>query len=363
MASVGGAVLALFLLSMANAESTSDYTWLSYSAAEFFSTTPRDQTAISDQNEWSDFSALGYARSKRSDDAAVRWLPPPMPAVDGINGKISGLGGGANHTNGFYGGTGSLSVPLAQQWGAQFDVGAGSDKGIGSLAGAGHLFWRDPSIGLLGAYGSYSHWNGSDIVNFGHVSADTGHFAGEGEYYWGRWTFGGLAGVRTVRINAPVVPGVQAGSIPNGFFDSFSASYYVTDNFKLLIGHRYQSSGGHGLRLGAEHGFALGGGRMASLFAEALFAEGGSNAVLAGLRVYFGQHDKTLIDRHRQDDPTSNLYDFFSFANAEFETLIEEFRRNQNNPARLAQISEIAAALALVQQQAINRAASQQIGR
>jgi hypothetical protein len=46
---------------------------------------------------------------------------------------------------------------------------------------------------------------------------------------------------------------------------------------------------------------------MASLFAEALFAEGGSNAMLAGLRVYFGQHDKTLIDRHRQDDP-SNLF-------------------------------------------------------
>jgi hypothetical protein len=33
----------------------------------------------------------------------------------------------------------------------------------------------------------------------------------------------------------------------------------------------------------------------------------GSNAVLAGLRVYFGQHDKTLIDRNRQDDP-SNIF-------------------------------------------------------
>jgi hypothetical protein len=109
-----------------------------------------------------------------------------------------------------------------------------------------------------------------------------------------------------VRINAPVVPGVQVGSIPNRFFEAISASYYVTDNFKLLIGHFYQS-GHHGLRLGAEHGFALGGGRMASLFAETLFAERGSTTVLAGLRVYFGQHDKTLIDRHRQDDP-SNLF-------------------------------------------------------
>ena len=53
---------------------------------------------------WSDFSALGYARSRAFGDDAGRtsWLPPPMPAVDGINGKIDGYGGGgenANHTN------------------------------------------------------------------------------------------------------------------------------------------------------------------------------------------------------------------------------------------------------------------------
>jgi hypothetical protein len=32
-------------------------------------------------------------------------------------------------------------------------------------------------------------------------------------------------------------------------------------------------------------------------------AEGGTNVVLAGLRFYFGQRDKTLIARNRQDDP------------------------------------------------------------
>jgi hypothetical protein len=57
--------------------------------------------------------------------------------------------------------------------------------------------------------------------------------------------------------------------------------------------------------LGAEHGFALGGGRMASLFAAAAFSEAGHNVVHGGLRIYFGQHDKTLIDRHRQDDPAA----------------------------------------------------------
>jgi hypothetical protein len=50
--------------------------------------------------------------------------------------------------------------------------------------------------------------------------------------------------------------------------------------------------GRHGLTLDSEYGIALGGGRMASLFAHALFAEGGNNTVLGGVRL---QRDKTLI--------------------------------------------------------------------
>jgi hypothetical protein len=74
-----------------------------------------------------------------------------------------------------------------------------------------------------------------------------------------------LAGIEMVSVNAPVA--LDAFSVPNRFFDSIRASYYVTDNSKLSIGHVY-TSGRHGLTLGAEHGFALGGGRMASLFAQ-----------------------------------------------------------------------------------------------
>jgi hypothetical protein len=311
IASVGAAVVAgLLSLSMANAESTSDNPSWSYWTTEAFEKTLRDQTAaISNQTDWPDVSALGYARSPRSDATVARWLPQQMPAVDGINGKIAGFGGGADHTNGFYGTTGSLAVPIAQQWGAQIDGVVGSAKGIGAFSGAGHLFWRDPSMGLLGAYGSYSHWNGIDTARFGHISMNTGRYAAEGEYYWSRWTVRGLAGVETVNVNATPVPRVPTFSVPNRFFDSVSASYYVTDNFKLSVGHLY-TFGRNGLTLGGEYGFSLGGGRMASLFADALFAESGNNAVLAGLRIYFGQRDKTLIDRNRQDDPFDAFLQF-----------------------------------------------------
>jgi hypothetical protein len=229
-----------------------------------------------------------------------------------INGKIAGFGGGADHTSGFYGGTGSLSVPLAQQWGAQIDGGVGSFDGSGWSRGAGHLFWRDPSIGLLGAYGSYFHWNGIGALTIPRIGENVGRFAAEGEYYWSRWTVRGLAGYETVHLNVPNVanlPGLL--SIPNRFFDAVSASYYVTDNLKLSIGHLY-TFGRHGLTLGSEYGLALGGGRMASLFADALLAESGNNAVLAGLRIYFGQRDKSLIRRHREDDPTYDEYGGFN---------------------------------------------------
>ena len=79
-------------------------------------------------------------------------------------------------------------------------------------------------------------------------------------------------------------------------------SYYVTDNFKLSAGHIYTFATNF-LTLESEYGVALGGGRMASLFAEGWIGERADNGVLAGLRVYFGQRDKSLMDRHRQDDP------------------------------------------------------------
>ena len=295
-------VAGLLSVSIANAQSVPDATPLRYSAAEIFAKTLRDQSAAADETEWSDFSALAYAQARRSSPAGVQWLPQPMPAVDGFNAKIDGYGGGANHISSLYGANGSLAFPIAQQWGVQLDGGVGSFNSSGTARGAGHVFWRDPSVGLLGAYGSYSHWNGVGFATIPRIGTNISRGAVEGEYYAGRWTFGGLAGYETVRANVPVVAGLLPFSIPNRFFDSIRASYYVTDNFKLSIGHVY-TIGRNALTLGGEYGFALGGGRMASLFAQGVIGEGGNNAVLGGLRIYFGQHDKTLIERNRQDDP------------------------------------------------------------
>ncbi len=88
-------------------------------------------------------------------------LPPapsdlPLPAVSGVNGKFAVFGGGLDsggNDGEMIGGQGSLSVPISQRFGFQgdaFGFVAADDYVAG---GAGHLFWRDPSIGLLGVYG------------------------------------------------------------------------------------------------------------------------------------------------------------------------------------------------------------------
>ena len=85
---------------------------------------------------------------------------PPSPgcvqAVDGVNGKLAGLGGSFAN-NSLYGAIGSLSTPLGCGYGLQIDATAASFDGRFLGAIGGHLFWRDPSRGLLGLYGSYAH--------------------------------------------------------------------------------------------------------------------------------------------------------------------------------------------------------------
>jgi hypothetical protein len=69
-----------------------------------------------------------------------------------------------------------------------------------------------------------------------------------------------------------------------------------------MIGHRYLG-GKHALALGTEHAFTLGNGQASSLFVEARLGEGDFHGVWGGLKFYWGQKDKSLIARHRQDDP------------------------------------------------------------
>ena len=110
-----------------------------------------------------------------------------VQAVDGVNGKVAAWGGSYANKS-IYGTTGSLSVPVACEWGAQFDATAASFDSRFLGSGGGHYFWRDPSKALVGAYGRYTYWDQVGGVKVAHIGP-------EAELYLGRVTLKGVAGV------------------------------------------------------------------------------------------------------------------------------------------------------------------------
>jgi hypothetical protein len=240
-------------------------------------------------------------------------LETPLPAVDGINGKADAFGGALAH-HGFYGGAGSLSVPLTQQFGFQADGLVSSYRGDLLAGVGGHAFWRDPSKGLLGVYGDYLHWD--------RVGSEVGHFGVEGALYWGRFTWEGAVGVESGNNRTAVINGlVETVNLSTRAFDKIDLAYYLTDDVKFSIGHRYYG-GKNLLALGSEWQFANFGKTSSALFIEGRVGTERLDSVLAGVRFYFGQKPKSLIRRHREDDPPAGLSDGASaFGNASSSTL------------------------------------------
>ena len=141
-----------------------------------------------------------------------------VQAVDGLNAKVAGWGGSLAN-KGLYGGSGSVSLPLGCEFGAQIDgtVASFDKRFLGSIGG--HLFWRDPSKGLLGAYGSYTFWNQAGGVRANHIGP-------EGELYYGRWTLQGVGGVEFGNTTSATVGDIiQTYEIKTRFFDQVNLSY------------------------------------------------------------------------------------------------------------------------------------------
>ena len=212
------------------------------------------------------------------------------PAVDGVNAKFSvghSLGGAE-----IYWGGGSVAVPLGERFGVQLDGAAAEvDAGVfGDLSIYGtavHLFWRDPSRALVGIYGSTIH-----IAEFGGLDL---HVAAlESEHYWDRVTLESHIGLTDGDVVDPE------------FYSMSTLAYYPTDNLRLHAGHAH-TFGSNSFTLGGEWALNTNSATTASLFANGTANDGGETTAMAGLRLYLGQHDKSLIRRHREDDPISSV--------------------------------------------------------
>lgn len=210
-----------------------------------------------------------------------------LPAVDGYNFKLSVLGGAfqrnvlGNADNVMF--VGSVTAPLfSNNFGIQVDAGAGSyDGGFTSAAAGLHLFWRDPSVGMIGIYGDWAY------VNPEHAGRVGGEFA----VYNDRWSL-------------DIFAGMQFGQhVFTDFVDEVDLSYYFTDNTRGSIGHRLTSRG-HVANVSFEHMFSDGGMDGVSIFGEVEAGEDNYVAGWGGLRYSFGTGSwTTLIERDRQGDP------------------------------------------------------------
>jgi len=80
------------------------------------------------------------------------------PAVSALNAKLGAQGGSLDGmATGI--GFGSFTTPLGHSFGVQVDAGAGSVDSKTYWSTGAHLFWRAPSVGLLGLTYSYQSWN------------------------------------------------------------------------------------------------------------------------------------------------------------------------------------------------------------
>jgi hypothetical protein len=258
-------------------------------------------------------------------DVAVPTKAPPQvpawvaPAVDGFNWKVGGLGGTLANRS-LAGGQGSLSFPIGNAFGFQLDGASGSFDNRYFGAVAGHLFWRDPSRGLVGIYGSHTYWD-----QFGGLHAD--HVAGEGEAYFGPFTVQGIAGVEfgnsqtavTSVVASPVAVTTffQTYDVRTRFFDEINLAWYANDNTKLFVGHRYLG-GKDALALGGEVALPISSPYLVTAFVEGRVGEADYHGVWGGLRLYWDQKGgKSLMARQRQDDPYNWLPEsLFSIVNS-----------------------------------------------
>ena len=225
--------------------------------------------------------------SGNNDTLAVSRSLLPPPAVSAINGKVDYAGGDMNSAEG-HNFSASITLPVGHNFGFQADSHYSRISDLNFYGGAGHFFWRNPDIGLLGITGGYLYRDGFNDIN-------TYQAGSEGELYWHRFTFGWFAGVGSInyQYSAPFID-----TNPSRFVGRVSACYYPIDN--LRVGASLTTAFKDNLEKGEiEYQTPING---VALTGEAGWGTDGYKQWLFGLRYYFGG-SKSLRDRQRQDDP------------------------------------------------------------
>ena len=213
-----------------------------------------------------------------------------LPAVSGVNAKFGAAFGAINgEATGVA--EGSVSFPVGRKFGVQIDgLAGGAEKG-GLFGGGAHLFWRDPAKGLFGAYA------GVVKSKLGGVDKTVYAIGAEGSLYLDRITVDVFAGF------------VDGDEVDENFGAIWSLGYYPIDDLRLSVGGRYLDGDFAGIGK-AEYLVGEYGSSSVAIFGRGLAGEDDEWQALVGVRLYFGGEKKSLIRRHREDDPSNLSLDF-----------------------------------------------------
>lgn len=219
------------------------------------------------------------------------------PAVSGVNGKLElDFGALTNPQVGTARLGGSLTVPVGNAFGLQGDVALTSTDGDLTWGGALHAFTRDPNSYLLGVTAGYVANDGASLAAFGP----------EAELYLGNISLEGWVGWASAEYDD-----VSLDDETGAFFIGDVAAY-ITDDWRVSAGAAFILGEGS-LRLATEYQLSdLG--MPLSVTGEVRAYDDDRWMAKIGLKGYFGGSDKTLIERHRQDDPPNRVLDLFGSA-------------------------------------------------
>lgn len=221
-----------------------------------------------------------------------------LPAVSGPNGKFElDLGALTDPSTVLFRAGASFTIPVGETFGLQGDLAVGSfaDEWVGG--GALHAFTRDPSSYLLGVTGGIVMADGAVL----------GALGVEGELYLDRLSLEGWAGWAALEYDDILL------TDESGFFGIGDIAYYPTDDWRLSIGVA-SILGSESLKLATEYQFADLGFPLSGTGELRAYDTGAWSAKI-GIKGYFGgEPDKSLIDRHRQDDPPNRAIDLFAAA-------------------------------------------------
>lgn len=209
------------------------------------------------------------------------------PAVSSLNGKITGFGGttsSSGEQDGVSGVAGSLTMPLGYHYGLQLD-GAYARVGPGNFGSTGaHLFWRDPTVGLIGLYGGYAY-----LDRFG--GQELGRAGAEAQKFYGQMTIDTALGWR-----------FGNDMVDDRIYARARLQYYLTNDLMLMGGYvRENRDFG---TVGIEYQITNSKTGGLALFGEAQFNDRENYTAVAGVKMFIGE-SLSLKDRHRRQDPDS----------------------------------------------------------